>query len=61
MAKEERRKGNKNVISDTNTLQLYCKSNKLLSKEGRRTPKEWRGKFTLDIGFKIVNKEVQDE
>lgn len=60
-AKEELRKGNKNVISDTNTLQLYCKSNKLLSKEGRRTPKEWRGKFTLDIGFKIVNKEVQDE
>ena len=60
-AKEERRKGNKNVISDTNTLQLYCKSNKLLSKEGKRTPKEWRGKFTLDIGFKIVNKEVRDE
>ena len=55
-AKEERKKGNNNVISDTNTLQLYCKSNTLLSENGRRTPKEWRGKYTQDIGFKIVNK-----
>lgn len=59
-AKEERKKGNNNVISDTNTLQLYCKNNTLLSENGRRTPKEWRGKYTQDIGFKIVNKEVKD-
>lgn len=56
-AKERRLQGEKNVISDGNTLQKYCLNNIQLSDDGKRTPKEWRGKYTLDLGFKVENKE----
>ena len=59
-AKELRRLDkNVNVISDNNTLQKYCKSNILLNPNGRRTPKEWRGKYTNDIGFSF--KEINED
>jgi hypothetical protein len=54
-AKQERKNGNNYVISDAKTLNKYLNNpNEPLNKEGRRTPKEWRGKTPTDIGF---NKE----
>ena len=54
--------GHKNVITDTNTLQKYCKEDIILNKEGRRTYPEWRGKSTRELGFnfKAIPKEIEE-
>lgn len=54
--KKEREKGNVNVLTNGNTLRKYCLNNIQLNIEGRRTPKEWRGKYTKDLGFYIKDK-----
>lgn len=60
--KELRLGGNKNVITDGATLRKYCTNNTFLSPNGRRTPKEWCGKYTLDLGFKIeYKKEIEND
>lgn len=51
-AKENRLNGNKSVITDANSLKKYC-AGCILPNTGRRTPKEWRGKHTFDLGFRM--------
>jgi hypothetical protein len=46
----------KDVVTNILTLQKYCLNNIQLNKEGRRTYKEWRGKYTRDIGFFVEKK-----
>ena len=56
-AKEQRKSNNLHVISDGGSLTKYLKNlDTPLSKEGRRTPKEWRGLTPRQIGFGL--KEV---
>ena len=55
-AKELRRQGRKDVVTDGATLKKYCTENTLLNKEGRRTFPDWRGKYTHDIGFGYASK-----
>ena len=43
---------------DAGTIRRYCSSNILLNPKGRRTNKEWRGKFTKDLGFYREKKNV---
>ena len=46
----------KDVVTDGETLKLYCKQNIQLSRSGRRTFPQWRGHFTKDLGFYIEAK-----
>jgi len=39
------------VITNVITLQKYCESDITLPANGRRTPKEWRGKSSRELGF----------
>lgn len=54
--KKERDTGNLEVITNGNTLRKYCLKNIELNVEGRRTPKNWRGKYTKEIGFYVKEK-----
>jgi len=54
-AKKQRQNGNKEVISDAKTLHKYLNSTKVLNPEGRRTPKSWRGKSPVELGFKRIH------
>lgn len=56
-AKELRAAGQSHIITDEATIKQYCLEDKTLNKEGRRTPKEWRGKSTKSIGFYVTLKE----
>lgn len=58
-AKRLRKAGIKNVVSDGNTLRIYCKSDTMLNSHGRRTPKAWRGKSTKELGFYISSKDIK--
>lgn len=49
-------KGKQPVLTDKGSIQKYCLSNIKLNSEGRRTPKEWRGKYTKDLGFFVKEK-----
>lgn len=55
-AKQLRADGRKDVITDCNTLRKYCMNDITLSKEGRRTFPEWRGRSTKSLGFYIEEK-----
>jgi len=55
-AKQEQKNGNLNTITNCSTLRKYCLNNVRLNAEGRRTPKEWRGKFTKELGFYVEDK-----
>ena len=47
--------GNKEVITDGNTLRKYLQSlDNVLNLQGRRTPKNWRGKTPRELGFEII-------
>jgi hypothetical protein len=51
----QRQQGNFNVITDSGTLRKYLQNlDSMLNLEGRRTPKEWRGKTPRELGFDIV-------
>lgn len=53
--KELRVAGNTEVITDGGTLRKYLLNlDSVLSVEGRRTPRHWRGKSPRDIGFDII-------
>jgi hypothetical protein len=53
--KIQRKNGNHNVVTDGNTLRKYLHSlDSVLNLEGRRTPKDWRGKTPREIGFDIL-------
>lgn len=53
--KVQRDLGNKEVITDRATLQTYLQNlDKMLNLEGRRTPKNWRGKTPRELGFEII-------
>jgi hypothetical protein len=43
------------IVTDEKTLKKYC-AGATLNAEGRRTPKEWRGKHTHSIGFNMKEK-----
>lgn len=52
--KIQRNLGNNKVITDGGTLRKYLQSlDVALNPEGRRTPKEWRGKTPREIGFDL--------
>ena len=56
--KIQRELGNTKVITDANTLRKYLQTlDIMLNLEGRRTPKEWRGKTPKKIGFDILKDE----
>lgn len=55
-AKNEKSNGNPNVITNCSTLRKYCLYNTKLNIEGRRTPAQWRGKYTRDLGFYVEEK-----
>lgn len=60
-AKQLRLQGRKDVVTDNNTLQSYCKANRLLNEKGNRTYREWRGKYTRDLGFDFKYKsDIKD-
>lgn len=59
-AKELRKTGRNDVVTDGATLKKYCKENIKLNEEGRRTYPTWRGKYTHDIGFKYELKGQDD-
>lgn len=47
--------GNIEVITDGNTLRKYLQSlDNVLNLQGRRTPKNWRGKTPRALGFEII-------
>jgi hypothetical protein len=53
--KIQRDLGNSSVISDRGTLRKYLQTlDIMLNLEGRRTPKEWRGKTPRELGFDII-------
>lgn len=57
-AKELREKGNNEVVSDRYTLRKYLQElDNLLHYEGRRTPKNWRGKTPREIGFEVIKQK----
>ena len=57
-SKIQRELGNTKVITDANTLRKYLQTlDIMLNLEGRRTPKEWRGKTPKKIGFDILKDE----
>jgi len=50
-----RAQGNLEVITDGNTLRKYLQSlDDVLNLQGRRTPKNWRGKTPRELGFEII-------
>lgn len=54
-AKILRSAGVKEVITDGNTLRKYLQSlDTVLNLQGRRTPKDWRGKTPRELGFEIL-------
>jgi hypothetical protein len=54
-AKKQRELGNNKVITDSGTLRKYLQTlDIMLNLEGRRTPKEWRGKTPRELGFNII-------
>jgi hypothetical protein len=53
--KKLRENGNTEVITDGNTLRKYLQSlDNMLNLEGRRTPKNWRGKTPRELGFDLL-------
>lgn len=51
----QRKLGNTNVITDESSLRKYLQNLDIaLNLEGRRTPKEWRGKTPRELGFDII-------
>lgn len=53
--KRQRDLSNPKVITDRSTLRKYLQTlDIMLNLEGRRTPKEWRGKTPREIGFDII-------
>lgn len=53
--KRQRKLGNIEVITDGSTLRKYLQSlDTVLNLEGRRTPKNWRGKTPRELGFDIL-------
>ena len=53
--KRLRELGNTEVITDGNTLRKYLQSlDNVLNLQGRRTPKNWRGKTPRELGFEII-------
>ena len=57
-AKKQKNLGRTKVITDRNTLRKYLKKlDVMLNLEGRRTPKEWRGKAPREIGFEIIKEQ----
>lgn len=53
--KKQRELGNIEVITDRNSLQKYLQNlDTMLNLEGRRTPKNWRGKTPRELGFDII-------
>ena len=53
--KKLRALGKTEVITDGNTLRKYLQSlDTVLNSQGRRTPKNWRGKSPREIGFEIL-------
>ena len=53
--KAQRELGNFDVVTDGNTLRKYLQNlDTMLNLEGRRTPKEWRGKTPRELGFDIL-------
>jgi hypothetical protein len=56
--KVQRDLGNTEVITDSNTLRKYLQTlDTMLNLEGRRTPKNWRGKTPRELGFDILKDE----
>lgn len=55
-ARELRKQGRKDVVSDKDTLRKYCSEDILLNKEGRRVFADWRGKSTRELGFYLETK-----
>lgn len=56
--KVQRELGNIEVITDGNTLRKYLQTlDTMLHLEGRRTPKNWRGKTPRELGFDILKDE----
>lgn len=46
------------VVSDRYTLRKYLQElDNLLHYEGRRTPKNWRGKTSREIGFEVIKQK----
>lgn len=53
--KKLRDNGNINVITDGSTLRKYLQNlDIVLHLEGRRTPKDWRGKTPRELGFNLI-------
>ena len=59
IAKNLKKQGKKDVVTDKNTLKKYCKSDIILSPDGRRTFPEWRGQSTKSLGFDFIKKEKE--
>jgi len=55
----QREKGNKEVLTSEESVRNYCrlKNSEKLNPEGRRTPKNWRGKTPKEIGFGFIKKD----
>lgn len=61
-AKKQRKLGNNEVISDGSTLRRYLQNlNIVLNLEGRRTPKNWRGKTPKKIGFDLLKENNENK
>lgn len=53
--KKQRELGNKEVVTDGNTIRKYLQElDTMLNLKGRRTPKIWRGRTPREIGFNIL-------
>lgn len=53
--RQQRVLGNTSVVTDEGTLRKYLqKLDDVLNLEGRRTPKDWRGKTPRELGFDIL-------
>ena len=53
--KRLRNTGNTEVITDRTTLKNYLQElDNVLNLQGRRTPKNWRGKTPRELGFEII-------
>lgn len=59
----QREKGNKEVLTSEESVRNYCrlKNNIMLNPEGRRTPRNWRGKTPKEIGFDFIPKDEENE
>lgn len=56
MSSEEQIKAGNKLV--TKNIKEYCKG-KFLPLHSRRVPKEWRGKHTWDLGFKMEERNVR--